>query len=82
MLGKYIDEHHIKGECKIIHVGDRQIINPRPIDFINAGYKEVISDDQPEFDENKEDLIAYYDEDKEHIFEHWKVEPQEKESFL
>lgn len=80
MLGKYIDEHHIKGECKIIHVDDRQIINPRPIDYLNAGYKEVISDEQPEFDENKDTLVPCYEEDDEKIYEHWKV--KKERSFL
>ena len=53
MLVKYISKDKVKEADKyeILFYDDIQVINPREEDFIKAGYKELIQEEKPIYDE-------------------------------
>lgn len=84
MLAKYINEHKIKikRNGEILYIDDKQIINPKEEDYIKAGYKELIQDIEPEYNEETEYLEVTYEigfDDK--IHEHYKVIPIETQQY-
>ena len=58
MFAKYIDENTIQigSNRTIIKYDDIQVINPKDEDFIKAGYKELVIDEEPNYDMETEFL--------------------------
>jgi hypothetical protein len=75
MLVKYINKYKIKkaDKSEILIDGDKQIINPTDEDFIRAGYKLLIQDDVPEYDEEIEYIIPYYELGDDAVYQKWEI---------
>lgn len=82
MLAKIISKNVIKKPYnnEILINADKQIINPRDEDFINAGYKQLVEIPQPYYDEETQYLIPYYEEKENKIEEHWVIQTIIEES--
>lgn len=81
MLVKCIGKYQIKKADKyeILLYEDKQIINPRDEDFIRAGYKQLVEKSQPNYDEETQDIIPYYEEKENEIEENWEIQDIEPE---
>ena len=75
MIVKYIDRNKVKKADKyeILTYGDIQVINPTDEDFIRAGYKELIQEEEPIYDEETQYIFPYYVEKKDRIEMNWDV---------
>lgn len=75
MLVKYIDRDRIKKADKyeILFYGDIQVINPTNEDFIKAGYKELVEEDRPSYNEETEVINPYYEEKNNFILKEWEI---------
>ena len=75
MIVKYIDRNKVKKADKyeILTYGDIQVINPTEEDFIKAGYKELIQEEEPIYDEETQYIFPYYVEKKDRIEMNWDV---------
>lgn len=81
MLVKYIDRYKIKKADKyeILIDGDKQIINPRNEDFIEAGYKILEIKNEPIYNPDTEYLIPIYEEQGNIIIQNWITSEYEEE---
>ncbi len=81
MLAKYINKYRVKRADKkeILKYDDIQVINPKDEDFICAGYKELIEEEVPSLDEETEYLSFYFEELKDKIKMHYKINKIEEE---
>lgn len=75
MLVKYINEYNVKyaNYKKILKYDNKQVINPRDENFIEAGYKELIETEEPSYNLYTEYLQVYYEEKENKIFQKYKV---------
>ena len=75
MLVKYINENTIEiaNKYAILKYDDVQVINPKDEDFIKAGYKELIIEEEPIYDMEKEYLESVYKEEENKIIQSWVV---------
>ena len=75
MLVKYINEYNIKhaNNKQILKYDDKQVINPRDENFIEAGYKELIETEEPSYNLDTEYLQVYYEEKENKIFQKYKI---------
>ena len=75
MIVKYIDRNKVKKADKyeILTYGDIQVINPTEEDFIKAGYKELIQEEEPIYDEETQYIFPYYVEKEDRIEINWDV---------
>nr|DAP19164.1 MAG TPA: hypothetical protein [Caudoviricetes sp.] len=75
MLVKYINEYNIKyaNYKKILKYDNKQVINPRDEDFLEAGYKELIETEETSYNLDTEYLQVYYEEKENKIFQKYKV---------
>ena len=75
MLVKYINEYNVKyaNYKKILEYDNKQVINPRDEDFLQAGYKELIEAEEPFYNSDTEYLQVYYEEKENKIFQKYKV---------
>lgn len=75
MLVKYINEYNVKyaNYKKILKYDNKQVINPRDENFIEAGYKELIETEEPSYNLDTEYLQVYYEEKENKIFQKYKV---------
>lgn len=75
MLAKYKDKYNVKyaNNKQILKYDDKQVINPRDEDFIEAGYKELIETEEPSYNLDTEYLQVYYEEKENKIFQKYKV---------
>ena len=75
MLVKYINEYNVKyaNYKKILEQDNKQVINPRDENFIEAGYKELIETEEPSYNLDTEYLQVYYEEKENKIFQKYKV---------
>ena len=75
MLVKYINEYNVKyaNYKKILEYDNKQVINPRDENFIEAGYKELIETEEPSYNLDTEYLQVYYEEKENKIFQKYKV---------
>lgn len=75
MLVKYINEYNVKyaNYKKILKYDNKQVINPRDEDFLKAGYKELIENEEPSYNLDTEYLQVYYEEKENKIFQKYKV---------
>lgn len=75
MLVKYINEYNVKyaNYKKILKYDNKQVINPRDENFLQAGYKELIEAEEPSYNLDTEYLQVYYEEKENKIFQKYKV---------
>lgn len=75
MLVKYINEYNVKyaNYKKILKYDNKQVINPRHENFLQAGYKELIETEEPSYNLDTEYLQVYYEEKENKIFQKYKV---------
>lgn len=75
MLVKYINEYNVKyaNYKKILEYDNKQVINARDEDFLQAGYKELIETEEPSYNLDTEYLQVYYEEKENKIFQKYKV---------
>lgn len=75
MLVEYINEFKIKKSNykEILKYNDIQIINPKYEDFIKAGYKELIEDETPVYNDEIEYLAINYEETKDNVLKHYEI---------
>lgn len=75
MLVKYINEYNVKyaNYKKILKYDNKQVINPRDENFLQAGYKELIETEEPSYNLDTEYLQVYYEEKENKIFQKYKV---------
>lgn len=75
MLVKYINETTViyANYKKIVKYDNKQVINPRDEDFLEAGYKELIETEETSYNLDTEYLQVYYEEKENKIFQKYKV---------
>ena len=75
MLVKYINRDKIKEADKygILFYGDIQVINPTDEDFIKAGYKELVEEEKPIYDEETQYIYPFYEEKENRIEKKWDI---------
>ena len=75
MLVKYINEYNVKyANCKkILKYDNKQVINPKDENFIEAGYKELIETEEPSYNLDTEYLQVYYEEKENKIFQKYRI---------
>lgn len=80
MLVKYINEDSIEyaNNKQILKYDDKQVINPKDENFIEAGYKTLEIEKEPAFDIETEYLQPYYLEQEDKIIQKWKVKEIEE----
>lgn len=80
MLVKYINEYNIKhaNNRQILKYKDKQIINPKYENFIEAGYKPLEIEEEPNFNIETEYLQPYYIEQEDKIIQKWEVKKIEE----
>ena len=80
MLVKYINENIVKyGNYGIIlEYDDKQVINPKDENFIEAGYKSLEIEEEPAFNMETEYLQPYYLEQEDKIMQKWEIKEIEE----
>ena len=80
MLVKYINEYNIKhaNNKQILKYKDKQIINPKDENFIEAGYKPLEIEEEPQYDINTQYLQHYYLEQEDKIIQKWEIKEIEE----
>ena len=75
MLAKYKDKYNVKyaNNKQILKYDDKQVINPRDENFIEAGYKELIETEEPSYNLDTEYLQVYYEEKENKIFQKYRI---------
>ena len=81
MLVKFINENNIKKKKKknILMFENKQVINPRDKDFIEAGYKILEIKKEPIYNPDTEYLIPIYEEQENKIIQSWIISEYEEE---
>ena len=81
MLVKFIDENNIKHANRrdILMFEDKQVINPRDEDFIEAGYKILEIEEEPTYNIETEYLVPVYEEQENTIIQNWIISEYEEE---
>lgn len=80
MLVKYIDKNNVEyaNNKQILKYDDKQVINPRDEDFIEAGYKPLEIEEEPAFNIETEYLQPYYIEQEDKIIQKWEIKEIEE----
>lgn len=80
MLVKYINEYNIKhaNNKQILKYKDKQVINPKDENFIEAGYKPLEIEEEPQYDINTQYLQPYYLEQEDKIIQKWEIKKIEE----
>ena len=81
MLVKFINENNIKyaNRKNILMFEDKQVINPRDEDFIEAGYKALEIEEEPTYNIETEYLVPVYEEQENKIIQNWIISEYEEE---
>lgn len=81
MLVKFINENNIKhaNRKNILMFENKQVINPRDEDFIEAGYKILEIKKEPIYNPDTEYLIPIYEEQGDIIIQNWITSEYEEE---
>ena len=81
MLAKFINENNIKfaNRKNILMFENKQVINPRDEDFIEAGYKILEIKKEPIYNPDTEYLIPIYEEQGNIIIQNWIISEYEEE---
>ena len=82
MLVKYIDRNNVEyaNNKQILKYKDKQIINPRDEDFIEAGYKTLEIEEEPTYNEIQY-LQPYYVEQENKIIQKWEIKEIKEEEY-
>lgn len=80
MLVKYINENIVKyaNYGIILEYDDKQVINPKDENFIEAGYKPLEIEEEPAFNMETEYLQPYYLEQEDKIIQKWEIKEIEE----
>lgn len=72
---KFINKYKVEkaDKTKILEYDNKQVINPRNENFLQAGYKELIETEEPSYNLDTEYLQVYYEEKENKIFQKYKV---------
>lgn len=75
MLVKYINETTViyANYDRILEYDNKQVINPRDENFLEAGYKELIETEEPSCNSDTEYLQVYYEEKENKIFQKYRI---------
>lgn len=75
MLVKYINETTViyANYDRILEYDNKQVINPRDENFLEAGYKELIETEEPSCNLDTEYLQVYYEEKENKIFQKYRI---------
>lgn len=75
MLVKYINEYNViyANYKKILEYDNKQVINPRDENFLKAGYKELIENEEISYNLDTEYLQVYYEEKENKIFQKYRI---------
>ena len=81
MLVNFINENNIKfaNRKNILMFENKQVINPRDEDFIEAGYKILEIKKEPIYNPDTEYLIPIYEEQGNIIIQNWIISEYEEE---
>lgn len=84
MLAKYINENTIQiaNKYTILKYGNIQVINPKEEDFLNAGYKELVIEVEPYYNQETEYLEPVYKEMEDKILQSWVIKQQIYELYV
>ena len=79
MFAKYIDKNTIQigNKYTIIKYNDVQVINPKEEDFIKAGYKKLVIEEEPSYNQATEYLEPVYKELDDKIIQSWEIKEVE-----
>ena len=77
---KFINKYKVEkaDKSKILEYNNKQVINPRDENFIEAGYKELIETEEPSYNLDTEYLQTYYLEENDKIIQKWEVKKIEE----
>ena len=80
MLVKFINENNIKfaNRKNILMFENKQVINPRDEDFIEAGYKILEIEEEPTYNIETEYLVPVYEEQENTIIQNWIISEYEE----
>lgn len=80
MFAKYIDKNtiEIKNKYSIIKYDDVQVINPKEEDFIKAGYKHLVIEEEPAYSEETQYLEPIYKELDDKVIQSWIIKEKEE----
>lgn len=80
MLVKYIDKNNIKyaNYRIILEYDNKQVINPKDENFIEAGYKPLEIEEEPNYNIETEYLQPYYIEQEDKIIQKWEIKEIEE----
>lgn len=81
MLVKFINENNIKfaNRKNILMFENKQVINPRDEDFIEAGYKTLEIEEEPTYNIETEYLVPVYEEQENKIIQSWIISEYEED---
>lgn len=77
---KFINKYKVEkaDKTKILEYNNKQVINPRDENFIEAGYKPLEIEEEPAFNIETEYLQPYYIEQEDKITQKWEVKEIEE----
>lgn len=77
---KFINKYKVEkaDKTKILEYDNKQVINPRDENFLQAGYKELIETEEPSYNLDTEYLQPYYLEENDKIIQKWEVKKIEE----
>ena len=83
MLVKYIDKNNVEyaNNKKILKYKDKQIINPKDDNFIEAGYKPLEIEEEPTYNIEIQYLQPYYVEQENKIIQKWEIKEIKEEEY-
>ena len=83
MLVKFINENSVEyaNNRQILKYNDKQIINPKDENFIEAGYKPLEIDEEPTYNIEIQYLQPYYVEQENKIIQKWEIKEIKEEEY-
>lgn len=77
---KFINKYKVEkaDKAKILEYNNKQVINPKDENFIEAGYKPLEIEEEPAFNIETEYLQPYYIEQEDKIIQKWEVKKIEE----
>lgn len=77
---KFINKYKIEkaNNKQILKYNDKQIINPKDENFIEAGYKPLEIEEEPNYNIETEYLQRYYIEQEDKIIQKWEIKEIEE----
>ena len=80
---KFINKYKIEkaNNNQILKYNDKQVINPKDENFIEAGYKPLEIEEEPTYNIETEYLQPYYVEQKNKIIQKWEIKEIKEEEY-